>query len=134
MEMEMLDARDSLPEMLDEVGKWEDDPDEADRPAREKPSRATLAWRRTVWACTKVAKVVPGFHWDGKRVRWIDGMFAEKARRWEEEDRLNCEEEERRKMGRGWDQARPSADLFVFVGWWSKQKGVGLITDAMPSL
>lgn len=28
----------------------------------------------------------------------------------------------------------PKADLFVFVGRWSKQKGVDLIADAMPSL
>lgn len=28
----------------------------------------------------------------------------------------------------------PSADLFVFVGRWSKQKGVDLIADVMPSL
>lgn len=28
----------------------------------------------------------------------------------------------------------PTADLFVFVGRWSKQKGVDLIADVMPSL
>ena len=28
----------------------------------------------------------------------------------------------------------PNADLFVFVGRWSKQKGVDLIADVMPSL
>ena len=28
----------------------------------------------------------------------------------------------------------PKADLFVFVGRWSKQKGVDVIADAMPSL
>jgi len=67
MEMEMLDMRDSLPETLDEVGKWEDDLDETDRPTHEKPSCMMLAWRCTMWACTKVAKVVPRFHWDGKR-------------------------------------------------------------------
>jgi len=61
-------------------------------------------------------------------------MLAEKARQWEEEDHLDCEKEERRKMGWGWDQARPSADLFIFVRRWSKQKGVGLILDVMPSL
>jgi hypothetical protein len=102
MEMEMLDARDPLSETLDEDGMWEDDLDENDKPSREKPSRATLAWRRTMWACTKIAKVVSGFHWDGKSRWWIDGMLAEKARQWEEEDRLAREEEERRKMGRRW--------------------------------
>lgn len=28
----------------------------------------------------------------------------------------------------------PKADLFVFVGRWSKQKGVDVIADVMPSL
>jgi alpha-1,3-glucan synthase len=28
----------------------------------------------------------------------------------------------------------PKADLFVFVGRWSKQKGIDLIADVMPSL
>lgn len=28
----------------------------------------------------------------------------------------------------------PKADLFVFVGRWSKQKGVDLIADIMPSM
>jgi alpha-1,3-glucan synthase len=28
----------------------------------------------------------------------------------------------------------PGADLFVFVGRWSKQKGVDLIADVMPSM
>ena len=28
----------------------------------------------------------------------------------------------------------PHSDLFVFVGRWSKQKGVDLIADVMPSL
>lgn len=59
MEMEILDARDLLPETLDEDGMWEDDLDENDNPGREKPSRRTLAWQRTMWSCTKIAKVVP---------------------------------------------------------------------------
>ena len=102
MEMEMLDACDPLPETLDEDGRWEDDLDGNDKPSREKPSRVTLAWRRAMWTYTKIAKVVSGFHWDGKSTWWIDGMLAEKARQWEEEDRLAREEEECRKMGRRW--------------------------------
>jgi hypothetical protein len=43
MEMEMLDARDPLPEMLDEDDMREVDLDEIDKPSREQPSRATLA-------------------------------------------------------------------------------------------
>jgi protein SMG6 len=102
MEMEMLDARDSPSEASGEDGMWEDDFDDNDKPCRETPSRATLAWRRTMWACTKITKSVPGFEWDGKSKWWIDGVLAEKARQWEEEDRQAREEEERRKMGRRW--------------------------------
>ena len=43
MEMEMLDARNPLPETWDEDGMWEDDMDENDEPCREKPSRETVA-------------------------------------------------------------------------------------------
>ena len=40
MEMEMLDARNPLPETLDEDGMWEDDLNGNDMPSREMPSRA----------------------------------------------------------------------------------------------
>ena len=102
MEMEMLDARDTPSKASSDDGMWEDDLDESDKPGREKPSRTTLAWRRTMWACSKIAKVVPGFRWDGKCTWWIEGVLAEKARQWEEEDRQVREEDERRKMGRRW--------------------------------
>ncbi|KAH9057140.1 hypothetical protein EDB83DRAFT_2390413 [Lactarius deliciosus] len=69
-------------------GTWEDD-DDNEKASR--ATRATLAWRRTVWASTRIAKIVPGFVWDGKR-----------SCVWEEEDRQAREEEERRKLGRRW--------------------------------
>ncbi len=94
MEMEMLDAR-NLPAEAD--GMWEEDVVENEKP---KPSRATLAWRRALWAGMKIADKVSGFRWDEKRSWWVDGALAEKARRWEEEARQAHEEEERRKMGR----------------------------------
>jgi hypothetical protein len=62
MEMEMLDARDPLPESLDEDGMWEVGPDENGKPSREKPSRAALAWRRTMSVRMKIATVVSGFY------------------------------------------------------------------------
>src|SRR5258708_11237295 len=94
MEMEMLDAR-NLPAEAD--GMWEEDVVENEKP---KPSRATLAWRRALWAGMKIADKVSGFRWDEKRSWWVDGALAEKARGWEEEARQAHEEEERRKMGR----------------------------------
>jgi len=81
---------------------WEDDLDENDKPGYEKPSRRMLTWQHTMWACMKITKVVPGFHWDRRSTWWVDGMLAEKARQWEEEDRLACEEEEHRQMGQRW--------------------------------
>jgi hypothetical protein len=99
MEMEMLDARNPQTEASDGDGMWEDDVDENEKP---KPSRATLAWRRTMWAGLRIASKVSGFRWDEKRTWWVDGVLAEKARQWEEEARQAREEEERRKMGRRW--------------------------------
>ena len=99
MEMEMLDGCNSPAEASDGDGMWEDDQEENEKP---KSSRATLAWRRTMWASMKIADKVSGFRWDEKRTWWIDGALAKKARQWEEEARQTREEEERRKMGRRW--------------------------------
>ncbi|KIY43381.1 glycoside hydrolase family 13 and glycosyltransferase family 5 protein [Fistulina hepatica ATCC 64428] len=43
---------------------------------------------------------------------------------------------ELKRQAQGWAGIRqdPNSDLFVFVGRWSKQKGVDLIADIMPSL
>jgi protein SMG6 len=98
MEMEMLDARNSPAEAMDGDGMWEDD----EESEKSKPCRATLAWRRALWAGMKIANKVSGFRWDEKRSWSIDGALAEKARQWEEEARQAREEEERRKMGRRW--------------------------------
>lgn len=95
MEMEMLDARDTG--SVD--GTWEDG-DDNEKGSR--ATRATLAWRRTLWGSTRIAKFVPGFGWDGKKTWWVDGVLAEKVRVWEEEERQAREEEERRKLGRRW--------------------------------
>ena len=102
MKVEILDACDPFPQALDEDGIWEDDLDANDKPAHEKLSPVTLAWWHTMWACMKIAKVVPRFHWDGRRVWWIDRILAEKPCQWEEEDRLACKKGECRKMGRHW--------------------------------
>ena len=98
MEMEMLDARNSPAEAMDGDGMWEDE-EENEKP---KPSRATLAWRRALWAGMKIANKVSGFRWNEKTSWSIDGALAEKARQWEDEARQAREEEERRKMGRRW--------------------------------
>jgi hypothetical protein len=99
MEIEILDVRHPLPKMLNEDGMWEDDLNKHDKPSCEKPGQMMLAWRGTMWAYTKIAKLVSRFHWDAKSMWWIDKILAEKVHQWEEEDHLTCEEEELRKMG-----------------------------------
>jgi protein SMG6 len=94
MEMEMLDTHDPPSETLDVM--WEDDDEKNDKP------RSILAWRRVIWASTKIAKVALGFRWDERGVWWIDGPLEAKTRVWEEEDRQAREEEERRKLGTRW--------------------------------
>src|SRR5258707_662045 len=44
----------------------------------------------------------PQFPMGWRSTWWVDGMLADKTCQWEEEGRLACEEEERRKMGRRW--------------------------------
>lgn len=43
---------------------------------------------------------------------------------------------EHKRQAQEWAKIKqdPKADLFVFVGRWSKQKGVDVIADVMPSL
>jgi alpha-1,3-glucan synthase len=43
---------------------------------------------------------------------------------------------ELKKQAQAWAKLKqdPDADLLVFVGRWSKQKGVDLIADVMPSM
>jgi len=113
MEVEILDARNPLPQALDEDGMWEDDLDANDKPACEKLSPATLAWWRTMWACMKIAKVVPRFHWDGRMVWWINRILAEKLCQWEEEDCLARKEGEHRKVGQRW--VNPDGDQLMPV-------------------
>jgi len=113
MEVEILDACDPLPQALDEDSMWEDDLNTNDKPAHEKLSLATLAWQCTMWACMKIAKVVPGFHWDGKMAWWINRILAEKLCQWEEEDCLAREKGECRKMGRRW--VNPDGDQLMPV-------------------
>ena len=66
-----------------------------------------------MWACMKIAKVVPGFRWDRKCTWWIEGVLAEKARQWKEEDR-QAREEEREKMGRRWVDVVTTSLLVCF--------------------
>ncbi|EIW51684.1 glycoside hydrolase family 13 and glycosyltransferase family 5 domain-containing protein [Trametes versicolor FP-101664 SS1] len=52
------------------------------------------------------------------------------------DDAAEAERPEHKRQAQEWAGLKqdPDADLFVFVGRWSKQKGVDLIADVMPSL
>ncbi|CDO74608.1 Glycoside Hydrolase Family 13 / Glycosyltransferase Family 5 protein [Trametes cinnabarina] len=52
------------------------------------------------------------------------------------DDAAEAERPEHKRQAQEWAGIKqdPNADLFVFVGRWSKQKGVDLIADVMPSL
>ncbi|TFY55439.1 hypothetical protein EVG20_g9317, partial [Dentipellis fragilis] len=52
------------------------------------------------------------------------------------DQKMEAERPEHKRQAQEWAGIKqdPNADLFVFVGRWSKQKGVDLIADVMPSL
>ncbi|KAJ3541757.1 hypothetical protein NM688_g6042 [Phlebia brevispora] len=52
------------------------------------------------------------------------------------DQKAEAERPEHKRQAQEWAGIKqdPNADLFVFVGRWSKQKGVDLIADVMPSL
>jgi len=52
------------------------------------------------------------------------------------DQKAEAERPEHKRQAQEWAGIKqdPHADLFVFVGRWSKQKGVDLIADVMPSL
>jgi alpha-1,3-glucan synthase len=52
------------------------------------------------------------------------------------DEEAEAERPEHKRKAQEWANLKqdPDADLFVFVGRWSKQKGVDLIADVMPSM
>ncbi|KAF8892624.1 hypothetical protein BD779DRAFT_1610166 [Infundibulicybe gibba] len=69
--------------------------------------RSSMEWRgrwvRIVRAGVGIANVVDGFVWvEGTREWRIEGALAEKVVRWKQEDAIERQEDERRRMGRRW--------------------------------
>ncbi|KAJ8463961.1 hypothetical protein ONZ45_g17401 [Pleurotus djamor] len=63
-------------------------------------------WTRIIRCAVGIASAVRGFTWiEGSREWHIEGLLAEKVRRWEELDRIEREEEEKRRIGRRWDDS-----------------------------
>jgi len=85
-------------------GMIEDDDGEED--GRRKPSSTSdlvRRWVRIARSAVGIAGAVDGFSWvDGTREWSVEGKLAEKVTMWKEEDRIEREEEERRRMVKRW--------------------------------
>jgi len=120
-EIEVLDAQES--EQLTD-GQIEDDKEEKsqyyygvkfdslydasgiprDEGWRVSPKETTLKrWTRIIRCAVDIAGVVPGFVWaEGTREWRVEGKLADKVASWREMERIEREEEEKRRMGKRW--------------------------------
>ncbi|KAJ7109155.1 hypothetical protein C8R44DRAFT_277493 [Mycena epipterygia] len=104
-EIEVLDDSEAV-EITD--GRIEDDDDEEGGGGGEGGKSAgdgelAKRWVRIVRCAVGIADVVDGFTWvEGTREWRVEGALAKKAEEWREQDRLQAEEEERRRMGTRW--------------------------------
>ena len=112
-EIEVLEERDLGEETTD--GEIENDDDENVGVATGKGSQTggvsspraadvmKKRWVRIIRSAVGIAGVVDGFSWvEGTREWKVEGSLAEKVRNWQEEDRLEREREERRRLGTRW--------------------------------
>ncbi|KAF8212466.1 hypothetical protein K438DRAFT_1958196 [Mycena galopus ATCC 62051] len=100
-EIEVLDDSEAV-EITD--GHIEDD-DEEEGGEAAKAGDGELArrWVRIVRCAVGIADSVDGFTWvEGTRQWRVEGALAKKAEAWREQDRLQAEEDERRRMGTRW--------------------------------
>ncbi|KAJ7752078.1 hypothetical protein B0H16DRAFT_1887390 [Mycena metata] len=101
-EIEVLDDSEAL-EITD--GHIEDDDEEeAGKDGKSADNgELTRRWVRIVRCAVGIADVVDGFKWvEGTRQWRVEGALAKKAEEWREQDRLQAEENERRRMGTRW--------------------------------
>lgn len=71
---------------------------------RVSPKETTMKrWTRIVRSAVDIAGAVPGFSWaQGTREWRVEGKLADKVAAWREMERMEREEEERRRMGMRW--------------------------------
>jgi hypothetical protein len=71
---------------------------------RVSPKETTMKrWTRIVRCAVDIAGVVPGFMWvQGTRDWRVEGKLADKVAAWREMDRMEREDEEKRRMGKRW--------------------------------
>lgn len=102
-EMEVLDQMEGV-EISD--GTIEDDDEEDGAEGKARPSALSdleRRWIRIARSAVNVTQCVDGLTWkEGTREWKVEGKLAQKVEQWKEEDRLEREEEERRRMGRRW--------------------------------
>ena len=69
-------------------------------------------WVRIARCAVNLAGTVEGFSWkDGTREWAVEGKLAEKLKRWKEEEQIEREEEERRRMGKRWVDMEDAMDV-----------------------
>lgn len=106
VELEVLDRVDTR----DQMEVLIEDGDKPDSQIDGQQGEFEKRWVRVVRAGLKMARYVEGFSYmppateDGRGQWKIEGVLAEKVARWQEEDRLEREEEERRLRGRRWNE------------------------------
>ncbi|KAI5124523.1 hypothetical protein M0805_003047 [Coniferiporia weirii] len=108
VEMEVLDTGEEKDGLTDGIIEDEDDETEG-RPDASETSRR---WVRIARAAGIFAKIIPGFCWEtGSRTFTITNELEEKVKMWKEEDRLEREEDERRRSRRPWINDEMDIDI-----------------------
>ncbi|KDQ59481.1 hypothetical protein JAAARDRAFT_126988 [Jaapia argillacea MUCL 33604] len=116
VELEVLDTRDASEDVTDGIIEDEDE-DEESSASRRLLSQNHQRWLRTTRAGLSLAKIVGGFDRSMGTREWrVSGPLAEKVARWSEEDRLEREQDERRRRGTRWgDDSMDVDEDDVFV-------------------
>jgi len=84
-------------------GTIEDDDGDENTQKSSSTSDLIRRWVRISRCAVNISGTVDGLTWvDGTRDWKVEGKLAEKVAKWKEEDRIEREEEEQRRMGRRW--------------------------------
>jgi len=106
-EVEVLDASEGG-EVTDGIIEDEDDEDDSSHGSA---TDLTKRWIRIVRCAVGIAHAVDGFTWVEGTKEWrVKGALSQKVSRWREEERLECEAEDRRRMGTRWTDEAMEVD------------------------
>jgi protein SMG6 len=102
-EVELLDKSEAWEATDGIIEDGEDDENDLKNEADKKKSDNERRWVRVLRCGVGIADVVDGFTWvQGTRDWRVEGALAAKVELWQEEDRIELEEEDKRRMGRRW--------------------------------